>query len=146
MSFSSPLDLLPKRKLKTLKCQRVPVKIVSSNNSKQSVVFNNDFFRRLFVIARARAVDLKSMFAHELYPVPYSVAYKGGTLRKTTKKKKKKNTKKKQQKNNNNLLSWLEEDITETYSTPSYFNLTARIFDAMALVQRNRPRLPKNFW
>ena len=105
------------------------MKVVSSNNSKTSVVFNH-FFRRLLVIARARSVDQISLFAHELSPVTYSVAYKDETLRKGPK---------------SNLLSLLEGDITVTYSTPSMIHMTAWIFDAMALVQRNRPSFQNTF-
>ena len=67
---------------------------------------------------------------HELTPIPHSLAHADGSLRKATK---------------SNLLHLLETEVTTTESLPLSAEAAAWIIDGMALVQKNKPTLERNF-
>ena len=121
---------IPKNKLKTLSFLRTTSKLGKSGTSKAVINTDRELFNRLLVIAKSRSVDLREVFTHEMSPIPFSLAYADGTLRKT---------------NKSTLLHLLERD-TETYErVPDSDRNCTWIFDAMSLVHATKPTCESNF-
>ena len=128
----SIMEPLKKNKLKTLAFHRTPVKLPSrSESSVVSLNADRTFFSRLIVVAKTRSVDLKAVLAHELSPVPMSLAYADSSLRKTQKSK---------------LLHILEAEVTSTEEAlPESDTCCVWIYDGMALVQRTKTAMLVTF-
>ena len=126
----SPLETIPKQKLKTLGHLKTPVKLTAVSESKQSVNVDRAFFSRMLVVSKSRDVKLKEILSYELTPVPYALAHADGSLRKTSKC---------------NLMHLLEDEVTVSETLSSSVEPTAWIIDGMALVQKNKPTTESNF-
>ena len=125
------LEPIRKNKLKTLSFFRTPVKVPSDKGSvNKSLDADRGFFSRLIVVAKSRSVDLKDVLAHELAPVPYSLAYPDSTLRKPQK---------------STLLHLLESEADSCDSPPNSNSRCSWIYDGMALVQKNKATNQTNF-
>ena len=77
-------DPLPKQKLKTfsdINKRRVP----KSTNKETALKVDHKLFGHMVLIATSRKLDIRSVLAHPLGPLPWSLGNCDGTLKKTSK-------------------------------------------------------------
>ena len=124
-------DSIKKMRLKTFSTLRKTAKTQSKSGEKVNITADRQLFGRIMVVAKSREIDLKELFAHELSPVPLSLAKPVGALNRTAKQ---------------TLLAELEKTTNASFSRMPGTNAdTAWIIDGMALVRMMKCNSAKTF-
>ena len=124
-------DAIKKTQLKTFSTLTKAAKTLSKSGEKMNITADRQLFGRIMVVAKTREVDLKELFAHELSPVPLSLAKPDGTLNKTAKQ---------------TLLAELEKASNASFSKMPEANADiAWIIDGMAFVRMIKCTSAKTF-
>ena len=117
-------DPFPQLKILTFASLTKTSKAKTSEEKAVSISADRDLFGRLIIAAKSRAIDLKEVFSYELSPVPFALAHKDGSLRKSDKSV---------------LMSVLEETVTVLPQLPSDSAIpTALMVDGIAFIQKLR--------
>ena len=111
--FEKPI---PRRKSKSFASAAVPVRLPSKDRKIKELQGTRDLFGRLLYLATVMDINLHTVFAYPLTPVPMSLAHVDGSVMKTDKSK---------------LMKKLEEHIIS--EAPA--SVDAFIVDAMFLIQ-----------
>ena len=75
----------PQLKILTFASLTQTSKAKTSEEKAVSISADRDLFGHLIIAAKFRAIDLKGVFSYELSPVPFALAHKDGSLRKSYK-------------------------------------------------------------
>ena len=111
-------DPFPQLKILTFASLTKISKAKTSEEKAVSISADRDLFGRLIIAAKSRAIDLKDVFGYELSPMPFALAHKNGSLRKSDKSV---------------LMSVLEETVTVLPQLPSNSAIpTALMVNGMA--------------
>ena len=110
------------RKLK-LKTFSDAYKTIHKVGSSKDIVLNADrkLFAHMILVAENRELDMKEVLSHPLGPLPWSLAYGDGSIRKTIK-------------------SVLAKELMKTITAPEVIPVDrATIIDGMGLIQKMKP-------
>ena len=110
-------DSLPKQKLKTFSGINKP-RVAKSTNNETVLKADHKLFGHMVVIATSRKLDMRSVLAHPLGPLPWSLGNCEGTLKKTSK---------------STLARQLEKNVSLAEAIPQP---STCIIDGMSLVQK----------
>ena len=117
VSFWDPISKL---EVKTFESTTRKIQVKAVNDKLVTVGADRELFGRLLIAANVRQINLKEVFSYELSPVPFSLAYQDGSLRKT---------------NKSTLAALLESKGNVCPRLEPFPRYTIHLIDGMALVQ-----------
>ena len=116
-------DPVPSLQVKTFSSMTNKVNVKAADDKLITVNADRDLFGRLLIAANAQRISLMEVLSYELPPVPYSLSYQDGSLRKITKSV---------------LSSIVEKEVNVAPRLPVSPLETVYILDGMAMVQMTK--------